>query len=578
MKKFLTQALELSNTIIIPGFGALTITSEKTRELYFIPYLKHDDGTLTKIISTSKSEDIEKSKQFLKDFVENINQSLEKDSFYEINEFGKFKKNKVGEIEFEKWEEYNKIIEKNKEKTHRIKSLKNKELNNKSEHEIVNSMLDLETKNNDSTLDKIISNSENNNEILGQKINKESNNFDLNTDSNSLDNNDLNELDIKEDNDKNLFHSDHNNILENSENSEIINNEIHDLPLNENHEDFTNITEESDKSNEYKEEKINDSENEKEINSLEKNEITNQDNEEIKLENIQETVNYYDEKSFNSQDENIIIDNDETHTKNENVKTYSEDLNNNKELINEDHHEEIDKIVTEKILDNGSQKSKKKSIIPWILVGLAISSGIVSYILYTRKNEIIIIDKNSSIKKTSKNIKINKNKSKEILEDKVNHNKTINNTISNLNTDNNNNTGLLNNQNKSNEVDNIVNQLNTDKKNSSLINSLNTNKIQPNTEVSTNSNETNIKSSQKSSSNLPTQNNKPIQGKAGNKIELIAETFNDQSSAEKMVTNLKDGGYKNARIEKKDNQFNVIIDSYNTLSETVKELNKYRGK
>jgi hypothetical protein len=76
--------------------------------------------------------------------------------------------------------------------------LKNKELNNKSEHEIVNSMLDLETKNNDSILDKIISNSENNNEILGQKINKESNNFDLNTDSNSLDNNDLNELDIIE--------------------------------------------------------------------------------------------------------------------------------------------------------------------------------------------------------------------------------------------------------------------------------------------------------------------------------------------------------------------------------------------
>ena len=575
MKKFLTQALESNNTIIIPGFGALTITSEKTREIYFIPYLKHDDGTLSNIISTYNSEDIDSSKNFIKEFVENINESLEKNSLYELNEFGRFKKNKSGDIEFENWEEYNKIKETNKEKA---KSLKNKEINNISEEELVKSKLDLETKNNDSTLDKIISNSENNKELFEQKIFNESNNLDIKAELNSLDNNDLNELDIKEDNDNNLTHSDHNNILEKSENSEIINNEIHDSPLNENHEDFTTITEESDKSNEYKEEKINDSENEKEINSLEKNDITNQDNEEIKLENIEETVNYYDEKSFNSKDENVIIDNDETHTKNENVKTYSEDLNNNKELINEDHYEEIDKIVTEKKLDNGSQKSKKKSIIPWIFVGLGISSGIVSYILYSRKNEIIILDTNSSDKKTSKNITIDKNKSKEILKDKINHNKIINNSVSNLNKENIQNTGLLSSQYNNNEVDNMVNQLNTDKKNSSLINNLNTNKIQTTSEVSTNSNITNINSSQNSNNNLSTQNNKPTQGKAGNKIELIAETFNDQSSAEKMVANLKDGGYKNARIEKKDNQYNVIIDSYNTLSETVKELNKYRGK
>jgi len=59
---------------------------------------------------------------------------------------------------------------------------------------------------------------------------------------------------------------------------------------------------------------------------------------------------------------------------------------------------------------------------------------------------------------------------------------------------------------------------------------------------------------------------------------LIAETFKDKNSAEKLATKLKDGGYKNTRIEEKDGQFNVVIDSYNTLSETVKELKKYRSQ
>jgi len=283
-------------------------------------------------------------------------------------------------------------------------------------------------------------------------------------------------------------------------------------------------------------------------------------------------------KTINSlnKNEDVIIDNTEINIKNENIKSLNEDLNNNEDLINKEHKEEIDKIVAEKTLTNGSQKSKKKSIIPWIFVGLGISSGIVSYILYSRKNEIIILDKNSSVNKISKNIEINKNKSKE--KEKLSHNKKINKKVGNVNNDNTHNTVLLNSQNNNYDVDKIVNHLNTDKNNSSLINNLNSSKIQTATDLSTNSNVTNIKSSQNSSTTLSTQNNKPIQGKAGNKIELIAETFNDQSSAEKMVTNLKDGGYKNARIEKKDNQFNVIIDSYNTLSETVKELNKYRGK
>ena len=51
MQNYLQQILTESNTIIIPGLGALTITSTKTGDIYFMPFLKHDDGTLAKYIA-----------------------------------------------------------------------------------------------------------------------------------------------------------------------------------------------------------------------------------------------------------------------------------------------------------------------------------------------------------------------------------------------------------------------------------------------------------------------------------------------------------------------------------------------
>ena len=132
MKNYLSKALEKNNTVIIPGFGALTITSERTKDIYFIPYLKHNDGTLNNIISEINNSNKEISDNIIHEFVKEMEKSLEISKSYEINGFGRFKKLNSGDIEFEKWEDYNKEkIIKTKKSINNIDNLNNLNTKNK---------------------------------------------------------------------------------------------------------------------------------------------------------------------------------------------------------------------------------------------------------------------------------------------------------------------------------------------------------------------------------------------------------------------------------------------------------------
>ena len=106
MQNYLQQILTESNTIIIPGLGALTITSTKTGEIYFMPFLKHDDGTLAKYIAKIEGSELVDAKNTISNFVANIQSSLENGGIYEMEEFGRFLINKDGEIDFQRWEDY----------------------------------------------------------------------------------------------------------------------------------------------------------------------------------------------------------------------------------------------------------------------------------------------------------------------------------------------------------------------------------------------------------------------------------------------------------------------------------------
>jgi hypothetical protein len=106
MHNFLQDILKEANTIIIPGLGALTVTSTKTGDIYFMPFLKHDDGHLSKYVAQHEGIELSEAKQILANFVEAIKTAIEEGDVFEMEEFGRFLKNNEGEIDFQRWEDY----------------------------------------------------------------------------------------------------------------------------------------------------------------------------------------------------------------------------------------------------------------------------------------------------------------------------------------------------------------------------------------------------------------------------------------------------------------------------------------
>lgn len=100
MTQYLQQLLKETKTVIIPGFGALTVTNETTGEIMFMPYLKFDDGTLTKFIIEQETCDLAAAKNTVSKFVNEVNIVLEKGGSFQMRNFGAFSM-KDGEIVFD---------------------------------------------------------------------------------------------------------------------------------------------------------------------------------------------------------------------------------------------------------------------------------------------------------------------------------------------------------------------------------------------------------------------------------------------------------------------------------------------
>ncbi len=101
MNKYLQELLKLAKTVIIPGLGALTITNDKTGDIFFMPYLKHDDGKLAEFIASKEGIELIDAKNNLAKYVREITALLDKGESFDIFNFGKFKKDTSGEIVFE---------------------------------------------------------------------------------------------------------------------------------------------------------------------------------------------------------------------------------------------------------------------------------------------------------------------------------------------------------------------------------------------------------------------------------------------------------------------------------------------
>jgi septal ring-binding cell division protein DamX len=105
MDKYLQQILHEINTIIIPGLGALTVTKKETGEVMFMPFLKHDDGNLSKIIAEKEGVPENDAKNLIAKYVREITAKLGKGESYDMFQFGRFIKID-GEPTFENWNQY----------------------------------------------------------------------------------------------------------------------------------------------------------------------------------------------------------------------------------------------------------------------------------------------------------------------------------------------------------------------------------------------------------------------------------------------------------------------------------------
>lgn len=102
MNNYLLLLLRDLKTIIIPGLGALTLTNEVTNELLFMPFLKYDDGTLSKYIADKEGMTENDAKNLIAKFVREVLSELDKGEPYDMYQFGSFTKEN-NEVVFKQW-------------------------------------------------------------------------------------------------------------------------------------------------------------------------------------------------------------------------------------------------------------------------------------------------------------------------------------------------------------------------------------------------------------------------------------------------------------------------------------------
>ncbi|MFA5573660.1 MAG: SPOR domain-containing protein [Brumimicrobium sp.] len=100
MDKFIKQLLQLYSKVILPDFGAITISDEDTGELMFQQYLTFDDGKLTDLLVKESNMDVQEAKNSIAKFVRNLKSQLDKGESYSIYQLGEFSKNESGDYVF----------------------------------------------------------------------------------------------------------------------------------------------------------------------------------------------------------------------------------------------------------------------------------------------------------------------------------------------------------------------------------------------------------------------------------------------------------------------------------------------
>ena len=105
MNKYLIEILKIQSSVILPGLGALMVPSQKSGKIVFNQHLKFNDGSLARFIAEKEGIDEQESQNKVAKFVREIEAEIGKGNSYDMFEFGKFYKNKDGEVDFEMFKE-----------------------------------------------------------------------------------------------------------------------------------------------------------------------------------------------------------------------------------------------------------------------------------------------------------------------------------------------------------------------------------------------------------------------------------------------------------------------------------------
>jgi len=560
MQNYLQQILTESNTIIIPGLGALTITSTKTGDIYFMPFLKHDDGSLAKYIAKIEGIELLDAKNTISNFVANIQSSLENGGNYEMEGFGRFLINKDGEIDFQRWEDY------------QIKDTPISILSKKINERKLNTKKTEVPKSTTTPIEKPIVKEEavkieepiKTDAEIHERLEEE-----LPISSNPI------HLSIEE----TIIHPIEEPITDNISINELLSETENDnLPIETIQNKESDITH-----NEY-------------ITLIEES-----SSETLETENIHDETNTEDEIMENSE---IKI---QTEPSSENsLKTIIQTKEDKKALRKKLKNERAAAKAAEKRLKKGfkpenkeivppKEKKKSRSMILWLFSAILITIGTMWFIKKQRDNKVhlTVIDKNQSKIITNKVIEkkqLHKELSKhstEKVEEKQNSpaktKETANETIIPVDikpkTDNqkNNNLTSLNSKSvthsntstKSNTLSPNVKTENTSSKNTKTTPPVKINSVI----ISSTPIITPVPAPQK----IKTINPNPAYTSPDKNIHVIVGTFKDKASADKLLNNLKTDGFNSAYSKELNGSFQVSLGSFTTLSESKNALQKYRG-
>jgi nucleoid DNA-binding protein len=103
MDKYIQELIKTNGSVILPDFGALSITNEETGEIMFNEYLKFNDGKLVNYIVEHEKIDKQEALNKVSKYVRDLIALLNKGETYSMYRFGQFVKRNDDSFAFETW-------------------------------------------------------------------------------------------------------------------------------------------------------------------------------------------------------------------------------------------------------------------------------------------------------------------------------------------------------------------------------------------------------------------------------------------------------------------------------------------